>query len=281
MASRSSFRRQISIMMSPPCQSSTDVFKCTHHHGPLSATRHRRRSAESCLPKSERHPYVIAAAKPVGTCHNGENSENVYVSNRRISSNAVAGSAVDQQTKTVQAHKSSFTTPQVVDYYADLGLEGYREHLGTLGQDSNADYTGEAYSIWDGTYAFGKHKNKAIFVDENACIGCQNCVHCSPKSFAIEPVHGRARVVAQWADDREKLNVAFDSCPVNCIHWVDKEDLPIMEYAMRKMDRTHVSTQSHGAGSKACNDPFAVAKEEKQKVKIVWSGPKCSWPRQR
>ena len=65
---------------------------------------------------------MIAAAKPVGTRHNGENSENVHVSNRRISSNAVAGSAVDQQTKTVQAHKSSFTTPQVVDYYADLGV---------------------------------------------------------------------------------------------------------------------------------------------------------------
>ena len=51
-------------------------------------------------------------------------------------------------------------------------LAEYRSSLGTMGQDTNAHYTGEAYSVWDGSYAFGKHKEKAVFVDENACIGC-------------------------------------------------------------------------------------------------------------
>ena len=51
-------------------------------------------------------------------------------------------------------------------------LAEYRSSLGMMGQDSNAHYTGEAYSVWDGSYAFGKHKEKAMFVDENACIGC-------------------------------------------------------------------------------------------------------------
>ena len=128
--------------------------------------------------------------------------------------------------------------------------------------------------MWDGSFAFGKYREQALFVDENACIGCQNCVHCAPQSFAIEPVHGRARVVTQWADDREKLNTAFDSCPVDCIHWVERADLPLVEYAMRKMDRTHVSTQSHG---RTGGDPFEVAKQERRK--IVWSGPSCKWPK--
>ena len=52
-------------------------------------------------------------------------------------------------------------------------LKGYRDHLATLGQDSDAEFTGEAYSVWDGSFAFGEYKEKALFVDENACIGCQ------------------------------------------------------------------------------------------------------------
>ena len=75
--------------------------------------------------------------------------------------------------------------------------------------------------------------------------------------------------------------MAFDSCPVSCIHWVDKSDLPLLEYAMRTMDRTHVAGQLHGASaSKNCTDPFEMAKDVKRKVnKIVWTGPSCKWPR--
>lgn len=29
------------------------------------------------------------------------------------------------------------------------------------------------------------------------------------------------------------LQISVDSCPVNCIHWVDMEDLPLLEFAMR------------------------------------------------
>ncbi len=37
-------------------------------------------------------------------------------------------------------------------------------------------------------------------------------------TFFMEPEHGRARVFQQWGDDEETVQIAIETCPVDCIH---------------------------------------------------------------
>lgn len=42
-----------------------------------------------------------------------------------------------------------------------------------------------------------------------------------------------------------------DSCPVSCIHWVERADLPALEYVMQKRmtERTNVALMMAGQGA--------------------------------
>ena len=55
------------------------------------------------------------------------------------------------------------------------------------------------------------------------------------------------------------INIAIDSCPVDCIHYVKENNLPILEYAMAKCNR--VSVASMMSGSVRVDDPFDVANQ--------------------
>jgi curved DNA-binding protein CbpA len=78
-------------------------------------------------------------------------------------------------------------------------------------------YTGRPlYSSWRG----GDAETRAVFVDEVACVGCLKCALHAGRTFAIESVHGRARVVAQWADPEDRIADAIQTCPVDCISYV-------------------------------------------------------------
>lgn len=57
-------------------------------------------------------------------------------------------------------------------------------------------------------------------MDELTCIGCHNCTNVCPKTYAMEPEFGRARVMQQNIDSDEMLQESIDCCPVDCIHWV-------------------------------------------------------------
>ena len=77
-------------------------------------------------------------------------------------------------------------------------------------------YTGRPlYSSWRGAEA----ESRAVFVDEVACVGCLKCALHAGSTFAIESVHGRARVVAQWADPEDRIADAIQTCPVDCISY--------------------------------------------------------------
>ncbi|XP_038715331.1 chaperone protein dnaJ C76, chloroplastic-like [Tripterygium wilfordii] len=80
------------------------------------------------------------------------------------------------------------------------------------------------YSSWRGVL-----RPQALFVDENACIGCRECVHHAANTFVMDEVLGCARVRVQYGDDDKNLEVAVDSCPVNCIFRVESEELPVLE----------------------------------------------------
>ena len=71
----------------------------------------------------------------------------------------------------------------------------------------------------------GQLREKAIWVDEATCIGCQYCVHVANNTFIVDETLGRSRVIRQNGDNLEIVQEAIDTCPVDCIHWVDFEDL--------------------------------------------------------
>lgn len=101
--------------------------------------------------------------------------------------------------------------------------------------------------------------DRAVFVDENSCIGCKQCVWVAPAMFRIEPDFGRSRVFAQWLNSEDEITSAIDSCPVSCIHWVSSSQLPYLEYAMRYLvDRTNVGVMMAGQGG-GVQDVFDAA----------------------
>ncbi len=80
----------------------------------------------------------------------------------------------------------------------------------------------------------GELREKAIWVDEAACIGCQYCVHVATNTFIVDEDLGRARVIRQNGDDLEVVQEAMDTCPVDCMHWVDFEDLEKLEASLNR-----------------------------------------------
>ncbi len=75
----------------------------------------------------------------------------------------------------------------------------------------------------------GVWRQKGVYVDENICIGCKHCTHVAASTFYIEPEYGRARVFNQDGDTEELVEEARDTCPVNCIHWLDYTELKSIE----------------------------------------------------
>ncbi|XP_028099893.1 chaperone protein dnaJ C76, chloroplastic [Camellia sinensis] len=112
-------------------------------------------------------------------------------------------------------------------------------------------YTGKPiYSVW-----FGAEKEeRAVFVDEVKCVGCLKCALLAEKTFAVESVYGRARVVAQWADPENKIHEAIDACPVDCISVVERSNLAALEFLMSKQPRGNVRIgASNAVGTRVSN----------------------------
>ncbi|KXZ56243.1 hypothetical protein GPECTOR_1g211 [Gonium pectorale] len=156
--------------------------------------------------------------------------------------------------------------------------------------DEDDKYTGEPLSRWMPTVKPKMAKNKdpaeqrAVFVDEFTCIGCKQCVWCASATFRIEPEHGRSRVWAQWLDDEDKIQAAIESCPVSCIHWVNKADLPALEFVMQHKMTERVNVGVMMAGQGASLDVFAATasflKERKRKEEARARAAKYYSPQQ-
>jgi len=80
----------------------------------------------------------------------------------------------------------------------------------------------------------GELREKAVWVDESACIGCQYCVHVATNTFFVDEDYGRARVIRQNGDNLEVVQEAMDTCPVDCMHWVDFEDLDRLDASLNR-----------------------------------------------
>ncbi|BAY75235.1 hypothetical protein NIES25_16530 [Nostoc linckia NIES-25] len=75
----------------------------------------------------------------------------------------------------------------------------------------------------------GMLRQNGVYVDELTCIGCKHCAHVARNTFYIEPDYGRSRVIRQDGDAEEIIQEAIDTCPVDCIHWVDYTELKKLE----------------------------------------------------
>lgn len=75
----------------------------------------------------------------------------------------------------------------------------------------------------------GAFRQKGVYVDELICIGCKHCAHVARNTFYIEPDYGRSRVIRQDGDSEDLVQEAIETCPVDCIHWVDYTNLKQLE----------------------------------------------------
>ncbi|MGI0492849.1 ferredoxin [Alkalinema pantanalense CENA528] len=75
----------------------------------------------------------------------------------------------------------------------------------------------------------GMFRQRGVYVDETTCIGCRYCAHVARNTFYIEPDYGRSRVIRQDGDSEDLIQEAIDTCPVDCIHWVDYTELKQLE----------------------------------------------------
>lgn len=75
----------------------------------------------------------------------------------------------------------------------------------------------------------GAFRQRGVYVDEITCIGCKHCAHVARNTFYIEPDYGRSRVIRQDGDSEELIQEAIETCPVDCIHWVNYAELKQLE----------------------------------------------------
>ena len=105
--------------------------------------------------------------------------------------------------------------------------------------DSNSKVAFEEFIESDKISGFepvlgGELREKAIWVDEANCIGCQYCVHVANNTFIVDEDLGRARVIRQNGDTLETVQEAMDTCPVDCMHWVEFEDLEKLDASLNR-----------------------------------------------
>jgi len=112
-----------------------------------------------------------------------------------------------------------------------------------------------------------------LYVDVFSCIACRNCLDVAPRTFGLDTLTGRARVFMQWGESEEYNDYAVMSCPVDCIHWVGREELQALEHvtATEVYDQGGILACPMGlrnniaAGDRT--DPFEAAMRFRQKLK--------------
>jgi curved DNA-binding protein CbpA len=143
----------------------------------------------------------------------------------------------------------------------------YDAELEQQRQDEEDSFTGTAYSKWT-TRKAEPGETRAVFVDEFTCIGCKQCVWQAPATFRMNDDYGRSRVFAQWLNSEDEIEAAINACPVDCIHWVDREQLPFLEHIAVNYEKVSVGIMQSQTG--ATVDPFeaAVAFQKARQRKI-------------
>lgn len=85
----------------------------------------------------------------------------------------------------------------------------------------------------DGKTPLYIEEGQFVFIDEESCIGCMQCVNIAPNSFLMLE-DGRARTFKQRSGGDVKQGVM--SCPVSCMHFVSYDELKELETVRDKGD---------------------------------------------
>ena len=162
----------------------------------------------------------------------------------------------------------------------------YDAELAVQREDDADEFTCKAYSKWTTRCAPTPNETRAVFVDEFTCIGCKQCVWAAPATFRMDDDYGRSRVYAQWLNTEEDIDAAIYTCPVDCIHWVEKEQLPYLEHVTRFVEKVSVGIMQSGQGRQSVTDPFDAAyayrkqrerKIERKRVKLEEEARNAHW----
>ncbi|XP_062217359.1 uncharacterized protein LOC133917479 [Phragmites australis] len=89
----------------------------------------------------------------------------------------------------------------------------------------------------------------------------------------MDDVLGSAHVEVQFGDLEQQIQVAVESCPVDCIHWVESQELPMLEFLSRPQPK-----EGHGifgGGWERPRNVFAAAKNlakrfEREEQELEW-----------
>ncbi len=61
--------------------------------------------------------------------------------------------------------------------------------------------------------------SKAVYIDEEECIGCGSCVEICPEVFQMQEGDEKAQVIKPEGGPDGLIQEAIDTCPVSFIHW--------------------------------------------------------------
>ena len=101
----------------------------------------------------------------------------------------------------------------------------FQDELGVVHAFSTPLTLNESLQTGDEPVLGGELRQKAVWVEETDCIGCRYCAHVASNTFLMIAETGRCRAIRQDGDSIERIQEAIDTCPVDCIHWVDFEHL--------------------------------------------------------
>jgi len=101
----------------------------------------------------------------------------------------------------------------------------FQDELGVVHAFSTPLTLNESLQTGDEPVLGGQLRQKAVWVEESDCIGCRYCAHVASNTFLMIAETGRCRAIRQDGDSIERIQEAIDTCPVDCIHWVDFEHL--------------------------------------------------------
>jgi len=97
----------------------------------------------------------------------------------------------------------------------------------------------------------GQLRQNAVYVDERVCIGCGHCAHVARSTFFLEEDYGRARVIAQDGDPEALVQEAIATCPVDCIAWVNYNELAELEATRKHQVITNIGIVGDRTASRA------------------------------
>lgn len=200
-------------------RSSTDgeegqsTLECRHEIGQVLKARGFLEGAE------ELHREVMEIReRTLGRVH-----EDTLASKRALLDVLMAAAQDDDRRKELEEELEELTREVVTKVRKEKlsydELQNYRDKYQETPSHQQLDFTTDGEPV----------QLRFAYVDEMDCVGCTYCNSVAPDTFYMEEEAGRARVFNQGGNDPAEVAEAISCCPVNCIYYVDLEDLIILE----------------------------------------------------